>query len=517
MADKIKEMKPNSRNDLTQGPIFAKLIGFAIPVILGNLCMQLYNVVDSIVVGNYVGTDALAAVGAVFPIMMLFNALFMGASMGAQIVISQTFGAKDEDRLRIVTNTAIALAIMIGAAITIVGTPLARPLLKLIKTPANIIENSTSYLMIIFAGTLGNVFFNLGSGALRGMGDSRWPLVAMLVSSVTNIVLDLLFVVKFNMGVAGVAWATTIAHFLSGMIPLWRIQSGAYPVRLHIKDIMHPDKSAAAQIFKLGLPSSIQNAAMSLGSVVIQSFANSFGSNFIAANTIIMKTDGFAMMPMMGLGMASTSFVGQNIGAGKIDRAKKGVHAGQLTAIAVAAFVGVVLYFSGPYIMKAFGADGQVLMMGVSGIHFLAFCYAFMGMDHVTGGAMRGAGAAIAPAITSIMANLIRIPLAYLLAARPLRTEIAQVLAAKSPELATKASELFATGAYKTLEEAEQSAAAVIAAPNHFMYMFYVMGISMFCGALMIFLYFKFGKWQNKSVVRRLEAAEAEKAEGTEA
>ena len=496
-------MKTTSRNDLTEGPILGKLIGFAIPVILGNLCLQLYNVVDSIVVGNYVGTDALAAVGAVFPIMMLFNALFMGVSMGAQIVISQTFGAKDELRLRTVANTAITLAFIIGAAITAIGTPLARPLLKLIKTPANIIGDSTAYLMIIFAGTLGNVFYNLGSGALRGMGDSRWPLVAMLVSSVTNIVLDLVFVIYFNMGVAGVAWATTISHFLSGLIPLFRIQSGAYPVRLYRKDILHPDKTAAGQIFRLGLPSSLQNAAMSLGSVVIQSFANSFGSNFIAANTIIMKADGFAMMPMMGLGMASTSFVGQNIGAGKTERAKKGVHAGQLSAVIVALAVGSLLYLLCEYIMKAFGADGQVLMMGISGIRFLAFCYAFVGLDQVTGGAMRGAGAAIVPAITAITSNLVRIPLAYFLGARPLRREIAQILSEKGPDLTEKAAELFAGGAYSTMEEAEQSAAAILAAPNHFMYMFYAMGISMFCGALLIFLYFKFGNWHNKSVVKR--------------
>ncbi len=495
----------NARNDLTEGPIFGKLIGFAIPVILGNLCFQLYNVVDSIVVGNYVGTDALAAVGAVFPIMMLFNALFMGVSMGAQIVISQTFGAKDEEGLRTVTNTSIALAVIIGAAITLIGTPLARPLLKLIGTPANILSNSTTYLMIIFAGTLGNVFYNLGSGALRGMGDSRWPLVAMLVSSVTNIVLDLVFVIAFDMGVAGVAWATTIAHFLSGMIPLWRIQSGDYPVRLYLKDILHPDGEASARIFKLGLPSSIQNAAMSLGSVVIQSFSNSFGSNFIAANTIIMKADGFAIMPMMGLGMASTSFVGQNIGAGKIDRARKGVHAGQISAIVVAAVVGVALFFLGEYIMKAFGADGQVLMMGISGIRFLAFCYAFVGLDQVTGGAMRGAGAAIAPAITSITANLCRIPLAYFMGARPLRMEVKELMAAQSAELLQKAQELFATGAYETMEQAEQSAAAILAAPNHFMNMFYAMGISMFVGAALIYLYFKFGKWHEHSTVKKDE------------
>ena len=492
--------KVNPKNDLTQGPILSKLIGFAIPVILGNLCMQLYNVVDSVIVGNYVGTDALAAVGAVFPIMMLFNALFMGVSMGSQIVISQTFGAKDYKGLRTVTNTAITMAIIIGAAITAIGTPLARPLLRLIGTPANIIANSTSYLMIIFAGTLGNVFYNLGSGVLRGMGDSRWPLVAMLVSSLTNIVLDLLFVVKFNMGVAGVAWATSIAHFLSGAIPLWRIQSGKYPVRLHMTDLLHPNGAAAGRIIKLGLPSSIQNAAMSLGSVIIQSFANSFGSNFIAANTIVMKADGFAIMPMMGLGMASTSFVGQNIGAGNVDRARKGVRAGQLSVIVVAVVVGTILFFTGRYIMKAFGADGQVLQMGVSGIRFLAFCYAFMGLDQVTGGAMRGAGAAIAPACTAILSNLCRIPIAYFSAARPLRTEMAELIAVNGSELVNKTNELFATGAYSTMEEARQSAAAILAAPDHFMFMFYSMGITMFLGALMIFLYYKFGNWHTKGV-----------------
>ncbi len=493
--------KVNPKNDLTQGPILSKLVGFAIPVILGNLCMQLYNVVDSVIVGNYVGTDALAAVGACFPIMMLFNALFMGVSMGSQIVISQTFGAKDFKGLRTVTNTAITMAIIIGACITAVGVPLTKPILRLIGTPANILKDSTGYLMIIFAGTLGNVFYNLGSGVLRGMGDSRWPLVAMLVSSVTNIVLDLLFVVKFDMGVAGVAWATTIAHFLSGAIPLWRIQSGKYPVRLHIYDMLHPNGAAAKRIIKLGLPSSIQNAAMSLGSVVIQSFANSFGSNFIAANTIVMKADGFAMMPMMGLGMASTSFVGQNIGAGNVDRARKGVRAGQLCVITVAAVMGTILYFTGKYIMMAFGADGQVLMMGVSGIHFLAFCYAFMGLDQVTGGAMRGAGAAIAPACTAILSNLCRIPIAYFTAARPLRSEIAQLIAANGSELVSKANELFGTGAYSTMEEATKSAAAILAAPDHFMFMFYSMGITMFIGAVLIFCYYKFGNWHTKSVV----------------
>lgn len=497
-------MKHSGRNNLTEGPVLQKLLMFALPTIAGNLCMQLYNVVDSIIVGNYVGTDALAAVGASFPFMTLFNALFMGVSMGAQIVISQSFGAKNYDQLRTVINTGISLAIIIGTCITLIGTPLAGTLLKLLNTPANIFPAARSYLIIIFLGTLGNVFFNLGGGALRGMGDSRWPLLALLVSSLTNIVLDLLFVVKFDMGVAGVAWATTIAHFLSGLVLLWRLQNGGYPAKVHWGDLPHPNKEATKHIFALGLPSAIQNCAMSLGAVIMQSFSNAFGSDFIAANTVVMKADGFAMMPMMGLGMSCTSFVGQNIGAGKKDRAKQGIRAAALCVIVVAVVMGITLYFTGGYIMQAFGASGKVLMMGVNGIHFLAFCYMFMGLDHVLGGSMRGAGVAIAPACTAIAANMCRIPLAYVLGVRPLKATIAKLLESMPAELTALANEYMASGHYASLVEATNAAAANLASLEHHMGMFITFGISMFLGAAMIFCYYKFGKWQDKAVARKI-------------
>ena len=495
----------NDRNNLTEGPVLKKLLMFALPTILGNLCMQLYNVVDSVIVGNYVGTNALAAVGAAFPYMTLFNALFMGVSMGAQIVISQTFGAKNYSQLRTVTNTAISLAIIIGALITLIGTPLSGPLLSLLHTPANIFDDARSYLMIIFIGTLGNVFFNLGSGSLRGMGDSRWPLIALMISSVTNIGLDLFFVVKLNWGVAGVAWATTIAHFLSGLVLLSRLQSGKYPTRVHWADLPHPNKEASKRIFSLGLPTAVQNAAMSLGSVIMQNFANSFGSDFIAANTIVMKADGFAVMPMMGLGMSCTSFVGQNIGAGKKDRAKKGIRAGIFSAVTVAVVMGATLYFTGEYIMRAFGADGQVLIMGVNGIRFLAFCYMFMGIDGVIGGSMRGAGVAIAPACTAIAANLCRIPLAYFLGARPLQHSISELLSSMPEKLVALGNEYMASGHYATLAEAQKAAAANIASMDHHMGMFYAIGTSMIIGAALIFTYYKFGKWHEKADAHTLK------------
>ncbi len=522
-----------SRNNLTEGPVLKKLLMFAVPTIAGNLIMQLYNVVDSIVVGNYVGTKALAAVGSSFPIMMLFNALFMGVSMGGQIVISQTYGAKNIPMLQTVVNTAISIAFMIGAAITAIGAPLVKPLLNLLGTPADILDNASTYLLIIFLGTLGNIFYNLVGGAMRGMGDSRWPLIALIISSLTNVVLDIVFVANLGMGVAGVAWATLISHFLSGLVLLFHFQkgNGGYPVKIQWKQLLKPSREAASRIFALGMPSALQSMAQSLGSVVIQTFANTFGSDYIAANTIVMKADGFAMMPMFGIGMACTSFVGQNIGAGKKDRAKKGIHAGIACAVTIAVFVGVVLYFTGKYIMMAFGADGQVLYMGVSGIHFLAFCYMFMGIDHTIGGSMRGAGAAIAPAITAISSNLFRIPLAYFLAVRPLKSAMAKLLEAGSERLTALTAEYMGTGLYETTEAAQRAAAANICSVENttglyenFMGMFMSMGISMAIGATLIFLYFKFGKWHNKAVkfrnapgARPVPAAEGPALENAEA
>ncbi|MDR1117641.1 MAG: MATE family efflux transporter [Oscillospiraceae bacterium] len=452
MSSKPAEI--NEKNDLTSGPIVTKILRFVLPMIVGNLVMQLYNVVDSIVVGKFVGSDAIAAVGVSFPIMMLFSALFMGLSMGSNIVVSQTFGAKDMDRLQKSVNTIFTLAFGIGIFVTIIGLFLSRPLLDLLGTPENIIDDSATYLLIIFAGMLGNIFFNNGSGVLRGMGDSRWPLIALIVASVTNIVLDLVFVIVFGWGVAGVAWATTISQFLSGLIILWRINTGNYGVKISLKGILSPDKAAAASIIKLGIPSAIQSMAMSLGSVVIQSYANGFGSDLIAANTIIMKIDGFAVMPMMALGMSSTTFVGQNIGAGNAERAKKGVYVllGMIAAVGVV--LGVILLAFNKYFFYAFTDKEIVIEMGMRGISYIAFFYSFMGFDMAMSGAIRGAGVAAIPMVLAIVNMIIRIPLTYLLAVQA----------------------------------------------NNYMGLFYAMSITMVTGTALTFLYFHFGKWREKGI-----------------
>ncbi len=499
-----------AKNDLTQGPIMKKLLMFALPTIAGNLVSQLYNIADSIIVGNFApnGAHALAAVGASFSVMFLFNALFNGVSMGAQIVISQMYGAKDYDRLQKALNTSMTLAIALGIFIMAVGTPLAGPLLKMLNTPAELYDDAWIYLVVVFLGQLGNVYFFLGSGAMRGMGDSRWPLYAMILASVTNVILDLVFVIAFNWGVFGVAFATTISHWVSGIMIAIRLnRKGAYAVGVQYKQLIHPDKGSVKHIVRLGLPSGIQQMASSLGSMVIQTFSNGFGADFLAANTVIMKADGFAVMPMFGLGAAVTTFVGQNIGAGQADRARKGVYSGIIMTVIMSAAVGVALWFCGGLIMQAFGCEGEILNMGIIGIRILAFFYMFMGMDMCIGGAMRGAGAAVPPMISALASNVSRIPIAYVIAVLPLKEAVEKILGTVplDSRVAEKAQAYLDQGLYETVDEAQQAAAPVIASADTGVYqgMFYSMAASMVVGAAISFIFFKFTKWQERGITGR--------------
>lgn len=404
---------------LTEGPIVPNLIKFSLPMILSMLIQQLYNVADTVIVGQFVGSDAIAAVGASFSIMMLFNSLFMGIATGAGIIVAQYFGARRDDMVRKAVSTSFTIAYIIGIVLSVFGFFLSGPMLELLGTPENIIKDSTTYLAIVYAGMLGNIAYNMGGGILRGMGDSKWPLIFVAISAATNVVLDLVFVVFFEMGVAGVAIATTISHFLSGILVHVRINSGKYPCHFSPKTVML-DKQLTKQIFKLGIPSALQSAAMSFGSVIIQSFANKFGSNFIAANSIVMKIDGFAVMPMMAYGMAVSTFVGQNIGARKVDRASKGIRSSMILVICFALVMGVFLWIFGGSVMHIFTDEQAVLDIGFKGIRILAFFYSIMGLNHCMTGAMRGAGSAAVPMIAQIAGTATRIPVAYFLAVVPM-------------------------------------------------------------------------------------------------
>ena len=477
--------KLNSKTDLTEGPIAKKLILFALPIIAGNIIIQLYNVADSIIVGQFIGSDALAAVTVSFPLMLLFNALFMGLAMGVNILIAQYRGARDYEAMERSVNNTFSLCIIIGALVTVLGLLFGRTLLQFLGTPDNILDDSVLYLNIVFAGTIGNTVYMLSNGLIRGLGDSRWPLYALIVACILNVGLDILFVIVFGWGVAGVAIATAIAQSFSGVILVLRFVQGKYGFKLSLSGMKKLHRPIVAIIFRLGIPSSVQNVAMSLGAVIIQAFANNFGSDYIASNGIVMRVDGFVIMPMFGIGMAITTFVGQNIGAGNVDRAKKGTYkAIQMTVLLCAVF-GVILYFFGIYLMRAFTGNQQVLDMGLNGLQFLAFCYIFMGINQCVGGAVRGAGEANIPAIVAIFSNLIRIPFAYWLAVVPLRQEIADAVSA---------------GVFSTQELARLAGTGM----DNYMGLFHSIGISMVCGAVMIMLYFIFGKWQTKSIVRKL-------------
>lgn len=488
MTKEQKLIRAQENRDLTSGSITKKIILFALPIIAGNLFQQLYNVVDSWVVGNYAasGTACLAAVNASFPIMMFFNSLFMGISMGANIILSQYKGAKDHDNLEKAMTTTFVLSMAVGIFITVAGLLLCRPILEALGTPDEILDMATTYLRIVFIGTCGNIVYNGLNGMIRGLGDAKFPMYALIVAAILNIILDLLFVIVFHWDVAGVAWATIIAHFASGLLLVWKQADGTYGAKINFKHLK-ADKHISGLIVKLGLPAAIQNAAFAGGSLITQIFANRFGVNFIAANAIIMKADGFAIMPMMGLQAAITTYVGQNIGAGDVERTNKGIRSTCIISVCCAVIIGILLFFFGKYLMMAFNVEDEALQMGISGLKFLSFFYVFMALQNVLGGALRGAGASLASAITGVAGTIIRIPMGYLLAILPLN---------KACQAAVDA------GLYATRELAEKAGIGV----EHYIGLFQTFAYGMVVGLILILPYFFWGNWRSKGVTEQAKA-----------
>ena len=484
--------------DLTNGSITKKLLLFALPIIAGNIVQQLYNVVDTIVVGNFVGSQAIAAVSVAWPAMMIFNCLFMGLGMGSNIIVAQKRGAGDTEELTKAITSTMALTMYGGAVITVLGLLFGKQILVLLNTPADILEDANTYMIIIFIGTIGNMMYNCCNGLVRGMGDSSWSFLALLISSVTNVVLDLLFVIAFHWDVAGVAIATSISHFLSGGILFYRIASGKYPGKINMKKLFVVDKDIFKAVLRLGVPSSIQSAASSVGNMLLQSYSNTFGTAFISANSIAMKVDGFAIMPIMGLGMAITTFVGQNIGANKDERAAQGVRTVSAIIITIGVCLGIVLSNWGYYVMRLFTDDPLVLDMARRGIRILAITYCFMGMQNVWGGSMRGCGSAAAPAVVALITTFARIPVSYFLAVKPLR------------EMADAA---VSAGQYLSREAA---IAAGVGVDENFLGMFVGMAFSVILGAVLIGLYYYFGNWKAKAIRFSAPNGEEKSAEGEE-
>ena len=402
--------------DMTTGSPMRKLVQFSIPLLIGNLAQQLYNTVDSIVVGKYIGDTALAAVGTAGPILNLLLVLFMGIATGASILASQYFGAKDRDTLSRVVGTTIVLTVVSSLIVMVVGYFASPFLIRLMTPPEDVGTGAIIYLKIIFLGILGGGAYNILSGVLRGIGDSIYPLFFLALACILNIFLDILFVARFNMGVAGVAWATIIAQFISGALCFIRLISLREIVDVNGKTL-RPDKALTLQLTRLGLPSGVTQALFSMSAIVVQSLTNSLGTAMIAANVAVMRVDGFAMMPNFTYGTAATTYVGQNIGARDVERARKGMQ--ELLKLAVGTSVALVIciLLFGRFLMGMFTNTDEVIRIGVSGLRWLSLGYIAFAVMCSLQGAMRGAGETMIPMWISIFNTIIiRLPLAYLLA-----------------------------------------------------------------------------------------------------
>ena len=389
---------------------------FAMPMLIGNIAQQLYNTADSVIVGRYVGDNALAAVGSAGPILNLLLALFVGISTGAGIVISQSYGARDREGLSENIGNCISLAAVASVVIMIVGPLLTTPLLQLLRTPESIIAWCTDYLNIYFYGIIGFFFYNMLSGVLRGLGDSLSALVFLLIAAALNVVLDLWFVAGFGMGVPGVALATIIAQAISAVLCYLKLIRMRDVFDLNWKTI-RLKKNRAVKILQIGIPSGITQAIMSMAMMVVQSLTNSMGEMVIAANVIIMRVDGFAMMPNFTFGQTMSVYAGQNVGAGKLDRVTKGCKQGSLIALLIAGVITLVLVLFGHYLFAIFTTTEALVALATRMIRIMAVGYLCMAVTQVLGGVMRGAGDTVTPMWISIITTIvIRVPVAYALA-----------------------------------------------------------------------------------------------------
>ena len=399
--------------DMTVGKPWENILIFTVPMLIGNIAQQLYNTVDSVVVGNFVGDNALAAVGSAGPILNLLIVLFIGISMGASIMVSQYFGAKNRKDLSATIGNCIVLTALASIFVMVVATMLTRPLLLLLKTPDSILDWCTSYLHILFIGSAGLAYYNILSGVLRGLGDSISALVYLIVASILNIILDLVFVVYFGMGVDGVALATAIAQAISALLCVRRLMQMKDLFDMN-RDYLKMTKYHSMSIIRLGVPSGVTQAILSMAMLIVQSLTNSFGEQFIAANVIVMRVDGFAMLPNFSFATAMTTYAGQNVGAGSYDRVVKGAKQGTFMAIGTSAVItGLILLFGKP-LMGIFTHTESLVILSMNLMRILAVGYIAMAVTQSLSGVMRGAGDTMTPMWISLVTTiLVRVPLAY--------------------------------------------------------------------------------------------------------
>ena len=415
---------------MTQGAIWKKILLFSLPLLLGNVFQQLYNTVDSVIVGNYVGGDALAAVGTSGPIINLLVGLFMGIATGAGVVIARYFGAQDSEGVHDAVHTTLAATFIGGLFLTVVGVLLSPTVVRLIGVPENIMADSISYLRIYFGGIIAMMTYNMGAGILRAVGDSKTPLYFLIISSIVNIILDMVFVIALDMGVAGVAWATLIAQAVSATLTIMTLCRVNASYRVSLRQI-RTKMSYLKEIIRIGLPSGLQNAIISMSNIVVQSYINSFGSAAIAGYSTYGKVDAFALMPVMSLSMAITTFTSQNIGAQRYDRVRQGVKTGLCMTCGTAVVLTSLVVVFARALLGIFTSDQQIIDYGLLTMTYQAPFYIILAVNNTLAGILRGAGKASVPSII-MAANMCGVRILWLSILMPIFNSIIVVYLAFS-------------------------------------------------------------------------------------
>lgn len=402
--------------DMTVGNPMRGLLMFSIPLLIGNLAQQLYSTADSIIVGRFVGDDALAAVGASGPVLNLILVLFIAVSTGAGIVVSQYFGAKDREQLSMAVGNAVVLIGIAGVVTMVVGLLIARPIMTLLGTPPDIYEMACTYLEILFAGIVASAFYNIVSGILRGLGDSVTPLIYLLIACALNIVLDYISVAFWGWGVAGAAAATIFSQLVSAVLCVWRLFTMRDVLDLNRKTV-RLRREQSAQLLKVGLPAGVTQGVFSMAMVIVQALINSMGTMAVACSVVVMRVDGFAMLPNFTFGMATSTFVGQNIGAERLDRVDEGSRAAVKLSMIVAVTLVLLILIFGRTMIGWFTTTEGLMDLGERALRILAVGYLAMGIMQVYSGIMRGAGDTMPSMWISLFTTVVlRVPAAYLIA-----------------------------------------------------------------------------------------------------
>lgn len=387
---------------MTSGPIWKRMTFFAMPIFLGNLFQQLYNTVDSLIVGNFLGSSALAAVSSSGSLIFMLIGFLSGIAAGAGVIVARFFGAGDEKNLKRAVHTTVAFGLVAGVLMTAIGVALSPQILIWMDTPASVMTESVIYLQIYFAGSLGFVMYNIMVGILQAVGDSRHPLYYLIVSSVVNLVLDLLFITGFHTGVGGAALATVISQLVSAFLCLMQLMRTKESYGLQIRRIGF-DKNILKQIIRIGLPSGVQNSIIAFANVIVQSDINAFGEMAMAGYGAYTKVEGFGFLPINSFTMALTTFVGQNLGAKQEERTKKGAKFGVLITVLLAELIGVAVFILAPQLIAAFDPSPEIVRFGVEKARTAALFYCLLAFSHSIAAVLRGAGKTMVSMIIMMM------------------------------------------------------------------------------------------------------------------